>query len=178
MYRARNVSIKHVNAHSDIENIAREVLKKYEQITALSSNVDIKAVAFNHIYSQDGTRIDLIDLYMYNSREFDNLFKAHGMTYVIFNKNFNMDQWLGVGRKVTNKVIIPKWIVIGKRGINKAKLPYSQIYFYDHIKILMGNKVTFDNYLEESIRTQATYLSKFSSPLEASIEINMKECQS
>lgn len=97
------------------EEIARDILKKYDEVIKSVNDPKIKAVAFNYLYDEMGLMMDLLDIYMFNDRDFDNIFKAHGMTYVIQYKNWNFDIWLGNKKNIKKTTSIPKWLIIGKK---------------------------------------------------------------
>ena len=59
--------------------------------------------------------------------------------------------------------MVPKYLVISKRGINKSKLDNDQIYYYNHLDILMSNKATFDRLLDSSIVARSESIIKWAS---------------
>lgn len=147
-----------------VDNII-SVMRKHDEIIEQLGPSGIKAVAFNVVYDGMGNRLDILEHYMWNTNEFNNIVRAHGKTAIVFKRGYNIDQWMasrgGKPTKNTKHALIPKWLVISKKGINKTKLQMSQIYFYDHLSVMLSNKVSFDKYMDNSILERATYVEKF-----------------
>ena len=140
------------------------VLRKHDEIIEQLGPSGIKAVAFNTVYDESGNKLDILDRFMWNTQKFLNIIRAYNKTAIVFKRSYRIDQWYastgGKPRRNVNSVVLPKWLVISKKGINKTKLKLSEIYFYDHLSVMISNKVSFDKYMDNSIVEKATHIEK------------------
>lgn len=143
-----------------LDELVHDLIKKHDEIVA-KSNGQIKAVAFNFLYSVDCRIIDICNAYIDNNREFENIFVANRMSTALFSNTTNVLSYYSKGRSNLKSYVNPKYFVISKRGINKAKLHPNEIYFYNHLETLMAQKLTFDKLLEDSIVKRMESLVKW-----------------
>lgn len=143
-----------------LDELIHDLIKKHDEIVA-KSNGQIRAVAFNFLYSQDCRIIDICNAYIDNHREFENILVANRMSTALYaNTTKAVTFYRPLGNN-TKSYLNPKYFVISKRGINKAKLHPDEVYFYNHLEILLAQKLTFDKLLEESIVKRMDALVKW-----------------
>ena len=150
-----------------LEKIIMSLIDKHNEILKSINNDKVKAVAFNFLYSADGRIIDINDLYIHRTKEIENIFIANKFSTSTMAKTGYIDSWRSLGGKAFEKksvgFMVPKYLVISKRGINKSKLDNDQIYYYNHLDILMSNKATFDRLLDSSIVARSESIIKWAS---------------
>jgi len=72
-----------------LDELVHDLIKKHDEIVA-KSNGQIKAVAFNFLYSVDCRIIDICNAYIDNNKEFENIFVANRMSTALFSNTTNV----------------------------------------------------------------------------------------
>lgn len=148
-----------------LDEIAMTLFKKHDEVLLNLKSKDFKAVAFSILYNSDNRIIDICDAYVNNMKYFETLIVSNGFSSAVMANTTRVDQYYSTGGKLATKktkdYINIKYLVISKRGINKKKLPVNKIYFYNHLEVLMTNRLTFDKFLDESIASRADSLVKW-----------------
>lgn len=170
-----DVPVVVISGEIPLDELVMNLIKKHNEVIS-KMNGGIKAVAFNILYSDDLRLVDICEAYNQHTTAIENILRANGFSTALLANTSHLSKWFMGGNYKAgfniSKAINIKYLIISKKGINKKKLSMDKIYFYNHLEILMTNKLSFDKLLEESITNRANTMIKWEGePLYPSLNI-------